>query len=66
MRLWFLLLICQKQMDFLVYKSMSETFSIPFYTLIKLCYTKLLSDQAWSLVLKLNLLRRSQSQHHSS
>ena len=35
---------------------MSEAFSAPFYTLIKLCYTKLLSNQAWCLVQKLNLL----------
>ena len=35
--------------------SMSETFSAPFHTLIKLCYKKLLSDQAWSVVPKLNL-----------
>ena len=30
--------------------------SLSLFTVIKLCYTKLLSDQAWSLVPKLNLL----------
>ena len=33
---------------------MSEAFPIPFFTVIKFCYTKVLSDQASSLVLKLN------------
>ena len=47
--------------------SISEASSVPFYTLIKLCYTKALSDQAWSLVPKLNrLLLRSQIQCYSS
>ena len=45
--------------------SMSEAFSVRFYTLIKLCHTKLLSDQAWSLVPKLNLLQRSRIRHCS-
>ena len=35
--------------------SMSEAFSVPFLTLIKLCYARAL-DQAWSLVLKFKLL----------
>ena len=40
--------------------------SFLFFTLIKLCYTKLLSNQAWSLVPKLNLLlQRSRIQHRS-
>ena len=51
--------------------SMSEPFSVPFYTLIKYKKTLLhksscLSDQAWSLVPKLNLLQRSRSLWSSS
>ena len=42
---------------------MSEAFSVPFLTLIKLCYTKALE---WaSLVPKLKILRRSQIWHCS-
>ena len=40
---------------------MSDAFSVPFHTLIKLCYTKTLE---WSsLVPELNLLRRSRIRH---
>ena len=38
--------------------SVSEAFSVHFYTLIKLCYTKALEWSSRSLALKLNLLRR--------
>ena len=41
---------------------LSEAFLVSFYSLINLCYPQLLSDQVWSLVLKLNLLWRSWSQ----
>ena len=57
--------------------SVSEAFSSPFNTLIKLCYThthththtnsatqKLLSNQVWCLFLRLNLPQRSQVRHH--
>ena len=42
-----------------------QAFSVAFYTSIKLSYTKLLSDQAGSLVLKVNLIQRSRVWHHS-
>ena len=35
--------------------SVSEAFSVPFLTLVNSATQKLLSDQAWSLVPKLNL-----------
>ena len=40
----------------LLLMSMSEVFSAPFLTLINSAMQEFLSDQDWSLVLKLNLL----------
>ena len=50
----------------LLLMSTSEAFSVPFRTLINSAIQKLLSDQAWSLVPKLNvLLWRSRIRHCS-
>ena len=46
-------------LSILLLMSMSVKISLSLFAVIKLCYTKLLSNQAWTLVPKLTLLRES-------
>ena len=60
-----LLTLASRALSIPLMRSLSEAIFVLFHILMKIWHARLLSNQAWSLVPKLNLLWRSWTQHHS-